>query len=567
MKIIRYKKKRLLFETEKLFLFEEKYSTMLSLNKTEVVDLQMYSNGRLFEIAKDNYLLLTKYCSTLQKEGYWEKPESILKKTIFDVLDMYVQSVLLSLALYCNRLNETEKEFIISIPNDNILELSEDCILEEAILQAKKIANAPPIILQLCGLRDAEKNTNITSIFFEALLNILLAMSYINNAKDIMTNGYIQKFFKDISAFLNSTNANGVKIDEKYIFRKICDDQLELNSELLIARTSGGNMEDVVEKYILNKEKIKIQVPKIDALKRKNKDDKNMIPLEEEKPEELSDTLVWSAKTALEELLEELDGLVGLADVKEEISSLINLIKVKKMRESYQMPQMEMSFHMVFTGNPGTGKTTVARLVAKIYKELGLLSEGTLIETDRSGLVAGYVGQTALKVKEVVEKAIGGVLFIDEAYSLSNGIGTNDFGGEAIDTLVKMMEDNRDNLVVIVAGYNKEMKTFLKSNTGLVSRFNKFIVFSDYTPNELIEILIAMAEKSGMHLSTQAIEYIKGKIKAMTKPKMRIFGNARGIRNVFEKIVVKQANRIVTMKEPNEEMLTEILEEDVVNVL
>lgn len=269
----------------------------------------------------------------------------------------------------------------------------------------------------------------------------------------------------------------------------------------------------------------------------------------------------------LDSLLEELHSLIGLGAVKEEIDSLINLIKVRKMREQYQMPMMDMTYHMVFTGSPGTGKTTVARLVAKIYKELGILSKGEVVETDRSGLVAGYIGQTAIKVKDVVDSALGGVLFIDEAYALTNGSRTEDFGSEVIDTLVKLMEDHRDDLVVIVAGYTKEMKEFLKSNSGLVSRFNKFIEFPDYTDTELLDILDNMAEKAGFLLEPAAREQIGGQLLCMTKQKRQDFGNARGIRNVFEKIVVNQANRLVGTAVPTKQDLARLTEDDAAHVI
>jgi len=268
----------------------------------------------------------------------------------------------------------------------------------------------------------------------------------------------------------------------------------------------------------------------------------------------------------LDKLLEELDSLIGLEAVKEEICSLINLIKVRKMREKYGMPMMDMTYHMVFTGSPGTGKTTVARLIAKIYKELGILSKGNLVETDRSGLVAGYIGQTAIKVREVVESALGGVLFIDEAYSLTANR-TEDFGGEVIDTLVKLMEDHRDDLVVIVAGYTKEMKVFLKSNSGLVSRFNKFVEFKDYSDEELLDILDSMAEKAGFQLEPAARIQVGGQLGSITEQKRKEFGNARGIRNVFEKIVVNQANRLVEGKDLTREELKLLIEDDVCHVI
>lgn len=262
-------------------------------------------------------------------------------------------------------------------------------------------------------------------------------------------------------------------------------------------------------------------------------------------------------------LLDELNGLVGLSSVKEEIRSLINLIKIRKLRARANMPEVEMSYHMVFTGSPGTGKTTVARLVAKIYKELGILSEGNLIETDRSGLVAGYVGQTAIKVHEIVEKAIGGILFIDEAYSLVNPDVPNDFGMEAVDTLVKLMEDHRDNLVIIVAGYTNEMKRFLKSNTGLISRFNKFIDFPDYSTGELVEIMESMAEDKELRLDEGAKAAVFELLSQEGAIEWETFGNARGIRNLFEKLITNQANRLVQIEEPSKEELALITREDV----
>ena len=259
----------------------------------------------------------------------------------------------------------------------------------------------------------------------------------------------------------------------------------------------------------------------------------------------------------MKELMDELYSLVGLDDVKQEIQSLTNLIKIR------QLPLMDMSYHMVFTGSPGTGKTTVARLVGKIYKELGILSDGKMIETDRSGLVAGYVGQTAIKVHEIVEQAIGGVLFIDEAYSLVNPDVPNDFGGEAVDTLVKLMEDHRDNLVIIVAGYTEEMKTFLRSNTGLISRFNKFIDFPDYKNEELIEIMGVMASEAGLKMEDAARQKVLENLCKLTDEERVDFGNARGIRNVFEKIVMNQANRLVQIENPTKEQLMSIIAEDV----
>ena len=189
----------------------------------------------------------------------------------------------------------------------------------------------------------------------------------------------------------------------------------------------------------------------------------------------------------MEDLLKELDSYIGLDVVKDEVRSLINMVQVYKLRREHDLPTTDMSLHMVFTGNPGTGKTMMARMMARIYRPLGILSKGQLVEVDRSGLVAGYVGQTAIKTQKAIEKAMGGVLFIDEAYAL-NGKSENDFGQEAIDTVLKAMEDHRDDLVVIVAGYTDLMEKFIHSNPGLESRFNRFLLFPDYTTDEMMAI-------------------------------------------------------------------------------
>ena len=208
----------------------------------------------------------------------------------------------------------------------------------------------------------------------------------------------------------------------------------------------------------------------------------------------------------LEDLLAELDGYIGLDLIKEEVRSLINMVKVYKLRREHDLPTADLSLHMVFSGNPGTGKTMMARLMSRIYYSLGILSKGQLVEVDRSGLVAGYVGQTAIKTKKVIDKAMGGVLFIDEAYSLASG-GENDFGREAIETLLKAMEDHRDDLVVIVAGYDEPMERFIDSNPGLQSRFNKYMYFPDYTGEELMAMFRIHCKKNGYAMTPEAEEY------------------------------------------------------------
>ena len=257
-----------------------------------------------------------------------------------------------------------------------------------------------------------------------------------------------------------------------------------------------------------------------------------------------------------------LNALIGLNKVKDDVAQLINFLKVQKMREERGMSAQPISRHLVFLGNPGTGKTTVARLIGEIYKSLGILSKGHFVETDRAGLVGGYIGQTALKVKEVVEEAIGGVLFIDEAYSLSRNH-DNDFGHEAIDTLLKMMEDNRDDLIVIVAGYTDKMKNFLQMNPGLRSRFNKTIEFEDYTPKQLVEIFELFCNKSSYNLTPSTNNYLTQVFCTLYESRDETFGNGRLARNLYEMTINNQANRIVMIPHIDDKILSTIEQTDV----
>ncbi len=263
----------------------------------------------------------------------------------------------------------------------------------------------------------------------------------------------------------------------------------------------------------------------------------------------------------IDDLKAELNELIGLAGVKKEVNNLINIVTVHKLRAEAGLKTVDMSLHMVFSGNPGTGKTMIARLMSRIYKSLGMLKKGHLVEVDRSGLVAGYVGQTATKTRAAIEKALGGVLFIDEAYAL-NGKGENDFGQEAIDTLLKAMEDHRDDLVVIVAGYDGLMDDFIHSNPGLESRFNRYLHFDDYTTDEMMGILDLRLKKGQYQLTEDAREAARAYIEAANTGSIA-FGNARGVRNIFERLLVAQANRLADDPDITKEELMTITAEDV----
>ena len=296
------------------------------------------------------------------------------------------------------------------------------------------------------------------------------------------------------------------------------------------------------------------EVPKVEEPKTKSADAKTAEPEPEAElppPEKIED------------LLAELDGYIGLDLIKDEVRNLINTVKVYKLRREHDLPTADLSLHMVFSGNPGTGKTMIARLMSRIYYSLGILSKGQLVEVDRSGLVAGYVGQTAIKTRKVIDKAMGGVLFIDEAYAL-NGKSENDFGQEAIDTILKAMEDHRDDLVVIVAGYTELMDDFVHSNPGLESRFNRFMYFPDYSVDEMMGIFDMRCKGSCYELDEDARPLVRDYI-AEESADQESFGNGRGVRNIFENIIVAQNNRLAKMENVTREDLMHITADDVLH--
>lgn len=627
-----------------------------------------YSDEQLFEIGKTNYERLALHCQTLEVSGFWDQARQVMQQSSTEVLDLYVQSVLMKLAVHCGEVLESQLAFIRNVPISNPLGIDEATVIDDDLMRdIDKMYHMPPVLIQLCSLYDKENNDDMTEYFLDALLNILICMSYLNSGKNEKINEFVQKYYNKVSYYVGDKNAVQ---HSKYIFRKLSSDQIVCDVEkkepvreemqgVVAEKETDIREKEQKEAFRGKKEsegELKEQEETVETRLREEQemdealseeeqtwgedllewvDVEEILPEEEEESQETvlaqteeegcetvlvqteeekelrtgkdkqaaalaaSDNAQREEKTKeeqeeelseqaraqflvvkqriqareqaeakaheerIQELMGELNSLVGLENVKQEIQSLINLIKIRKMRQKMNLPEMDMSYHMVFTGSPGTGKTTVARLVAKIYKELGILSEGNLVETDRSGLVAGYVGQTAIKVHEIVEQAIGGILFIDEAYSLANPEIQNDFGTEAVDALVKLMEDHRDNLVIIVAGYTEEMQSFLKSNTGLISRFNKFIDFPDYSKKELVSIMDVMAQKAGLQIEEAAQTKVLSMLERKKKEEWKDFGNARGIRNLFEKFIMNQANRLVLLEEPTMEDLTTIKKEDV----
>ena len=286
-----------------------------------------------------------------------------------------------------------------------------------------------------------------------------------------------------------------------------------------------------------------------------------LMPLNDEVEDKQDDVVVPIGEISLEDAIKELFELEGLYNVKNQINGWVEQIKVFNMRKLANLPTPDITYHMVFKGNPGTGKTTVARIVAKIYKALGIVSKGQLVEVARSDLVQGYVGQTAIKTKEVVKKAIGGVLFIDEAYDLARK-NENDFGQEAINTLLKLMEDYRNDLVVIAAGYSELIDNFVNSNPGLRSRFKNFIIFNDYDGEELYNIFEKMCLSNSYIYNDEVAKYLRNYTNHLYYYRDKNFGNAREIRNLFELIVQNQSKRVASISSVTKEQLCEIILDD-----
>ena len=384
----------------------------------------------------------------------------------------------------------------------------------------------------------------------------------LDSIKNLMDDSWIQSievFIKKASNINNFNLVSPEKILLSSIFLAKYDVDLYRKFLILLYRFSSitakadGTITEKEEKWLNKLLQIEKEA-KNESSQDKKQEKENVVIFSNE--QEMSGFQQKSPKI-IKTKTTKLRALIGLDSVKEEIETLTNFIKIRKEREEKGLKNSSVSYHCVFTGNPGTGKTTVARIVAEIYKNLGILSKGHLVETDRSGLVAEYVGQTAVKTNNIIDTALDGVLFIDEAYSLISK-SENDYGKEAIATLLKRMEDNRDRLVVILAGYTEEMQTFIDSNPGLQSRFNRYIEFPDYSAEELLKVFELNLKQFDYKISNEAKALLEEHFIRKVAKKERNFGNARFARNLFEKTIEKQANRLSKEVYLTEEKLSEI---------
>lgn len=397
----------------------------------------------------------------------------------------------------------------------------------------------------LCLGKENDKARFTLAYYYDALRNASFA-----DAKEV-------KALKVLVATENfKKHISKIKIENSLLWFEPNDKKYFIPSVLL--ETKNPKYEWVLDKY-QNFIKYSYAIPFKDK-----KDFETFIGLKSvfEKTENQDITSI-SKNDSLEKVLQELDQLIGLEEVKKDVYELINLLEIQKKRSSEGLKNIEITLHTVFLGPPGTGKTSVARLLSRIFKHLGFLSKGQVYETDREGMVAGFVGQTASKVDKVVEESLGGVLFIDEAYALTQNAIGNDYGSEAVNTLLKRMEDHRTDLAVVVAGYTEQMKDFVESNPGLRSRFNRFFRFDHFTPEQLFLIFENFCKNSDFIIDADANEKLVDTFELLYSKKDENFGNARVVRNLFEKCVQNQANRIINLPLLNQEILKTFIETDI----
>lgn len=495
---------------------------------------------------------------------------------------------LIYLAYADGRLNKEEFRYINMLMNLNFTEEGMRRYAEDWGLMTESIKERRPLSLEPFVRSDIGPETGeLSSQYYDLTMLYVSTFNYIGTDLISCNNGTTNGELEALSSYIEMLKRNIEEIREKMAAYKPTiafkpgssvrkeelpdysdEEMLEYQEDLIsgdrILKDTNKSSGELGREY----KTLQIRDKEISRqLDEAVKSSASVSAKAESKAEGQAATAVGVDEINIGNLLAELNSLIGMESVKHEINNLVNLLKICKIRQEKGLQLPPTTNHMVFLGNPGTGKTTVARILSKIYKGLGILSKGHLVEVDRSGLVAGYMGQTAEKVMEVVEEAKGGILFIDEAYALSSNKQDGDFGQEAIDILNKAMEDYRDDLIVIAAGYHDEMQDFLDANPGLRSRFNRTIRFPDYTAEELVVIMTNRATKLDYHFSEEALDFVKRKFEKTLQFPPNNFGNARSVRNYLDRVINNQANRLVVETDYDEEELTTLSLKDVENVV
>ena len=464
--------------------------------------------------------------------------------------------------------------------NQELVQLWDTLRTDEAILEQFKASEVNEEGLKSCYLHDIIKVAQLVKggefrgNSMEGITTLLASQNLINNTHEM----YIDKDVHEINSLLSqlslkgvmdslnalTANGNPMKID----FSINESPKEKVFSDLAFPALLKLMDSKLFDQYAATLYRFGVIVSKSDGKSSKAEEDrlaKIYQLLHQPLPEKVNKSLKINEQKSnetLDEVLTELRGLIALDSVKEEIETLVNFVRIQLEREKQGLKTTPISYHMVFTGNPGTGKTTVARMVAKIYKHLGVLQRGHLVETDRSGLIAEYAGQTAIKTNKSIDEALDGILFIDEAYALV-GEGQDSYGNEAVATLIKRMEDDRGRLVVILAGYSQDMQDFLETNPGFKSRINRYIDFADYESKSMLEIFESLCKKSQYLLGPGVKEKLAAHFENAYQNRDKTFGNGRFVRNTFEKVLENQANRVSKEKQITREMLQLIVEEDV----